>query len=308
MNRRDALKRMITATSTVVILDAELRQWVDASPTRKSLEPVVKERILTPAHEVLRLRLVKEYIDKGTTFNVFRSLKIQNRDGSWPNIDYGDTLSLPWKPLQHLSWLREMAVAYHSSSHAAYHNPLVLQGIERGLNFWYTRNPQAYNSWFELIGKPLALGRILFIMLKELNADLAKAGSKHLYDVDNCPGPKGKLYPASTWKGANLVWVATQTIYRGIINQDNTDIQKGLNDVTKEIVITTEVEGIQPDFSFHQHNHQIYNGGYGLNYLTDVCKWAERLEQTEFAFKKDKINILTGLALVQSNCCAKNLT
>lgn len=287
--------KRILALSALLLAPLATLHAADA-PATTGRGSVVGET-LPGASEVLRLRLVKEYVDKGTAFDALGYLKTQNRDGSWPTIDYGDTLSYPWKPLSHLSWLSEMAIAYHSPSHPAYHNPLVLQGIERGLDFWYQRKPRAYNSWFEVLGKPLALGRILVIMRKELDPALVKTGARYLYDLDTCPGPNGKPYPASTWKGANLVWLAAQTIYRGVITQDDADVQKGVDYLTREVEIGTAVEGIQPDFSFHQHNHQLYNGGYGLGYFGDECKWVERLEQTRFAFTKDKIDILTKLLL-----------
>jgi len=291
MNR---LTQFLSLPALLLLATGLLARAGEAPPTTGRGSVV---ETLPGASEVLRLRLVKEYVDRGTDFDVFGYLKTQSRDGSWPTIDYGDTLSYPWKPMSHLNWLSEMAIAYHTPSHPAYHSPLVLQGIERGLAFWYERKPRAYNSWFEVLGKPLALGRILFIMRKELDPALVKAGAGYLYDIDTCPGPNGKPYPASTWRGANLVWLAAETIYRGVIKQDNADVQQGVDYLTREVEIGTAVEGIQPDFSFHQHNHQLYNGGYGLGYFADECKWVERLEQTRFAFTKDKIDILTNLLL-----------
>ena len=36
----------------------------------------------------------------------------------------------------------------------------------------------------------------------------------------------------------------------------------------KELLVTDK-EGIQPDYSFHQHGHFIYNGSYGSNFLRE---------------------------------------
>ena len=253
-----------------------------------------------PAHEVLKLRLIEEYIKRGTTSNVFSSLETQNEDGSWSNVKYDDTSQMAWKALAHLSLLYNMAIAYRSPSHEAYRHPRILQGIEKGLEFWYQRKPTSTNYWYRVIGQQLTLGPILLIMQKEMNADLVETGVGYLYDVLDIPSPYGagsqKTLPASAWTGANLTWIAQETIWRGLIKQDEADIRKGLDYIRSEIEIVTR-QGIQPDFSFHQHGPQLYNGGYGLAYIGDACKWIERVEQTEFAFEKDKIDILTALLL-----------
>jgi chondroitin AC lyase len=70
-------------------------------------------------------------------------------------------------------------------------------------------------------------------------------------------------------------------------------IQKAAQSIADEIMIS-ENEGIQPDYSFHQHGHQLQFGNYGLSYGSDMIKWASIFEGTEFAFSPAKIEILRG--------------
>ena len=51
-------------------------------------------------------------------------------------------------------------------------------------------------------------------------------------------------------------------------------------------------EGIQRDFSFHQHGPQLYNGGYGLTFMIDMCNYATVLAGTRYAFAHDKLSLL----------------
>ena len=259
-----------------------------------------KKGIATSAHEVLRLRLIEEYVKKGTAPDVLSSLETQNRDGSWSHVKYDDTSQMSWKASAHLGLLYNMAIAYHSPSHAPYRDPRILQGIEKGLALWYQRKPTSTNYWYRVIGQQLTLGPILLLMQEEIKANLVDTGVGYLYDVLDVPSPYGpdskRTFPASAWTGANLIWIAQETIWRGLLKQDETDIRKGLGYIKSEIEIVTR-EGIQPDLSFHQHGPQLYNGGYGLSYIHDVCQWVERVEQTEFAFEKDEIDILTALLL-----------
>ncbi len=51
-------------------------------------------------------------------------------------------------------------------------------------------------------------------------------------------------------------------------------------------------EGIQRDFSFHQHGPQLYNGGYGLTLMVDMVNYATLLRGTRYAFAHDKLMLL----------------
>ena len=51
-------------------------------------------------------------------------------------------------------------------------------------------------------------------------------------------------------------------------------------------------EGIQRDFSFHQHGPQLYNGGYGLTLMVDMINYATLLRGTRYAFAHDKLMFL----------------
>ena len=56
-------------------------------------------------------------------------------------------------------------------------------------------------------------------------------------------------------------------------------------------------EGIQPDFSFHQHGPCLYSHGYGAAFIVDGSRIAAQLEGTGLAFPPEKIELLTRLIL-----------
>ncbi|MEI7676205.1 MAG: polysaccharide lyase family 8 super-sandwich domain-containing protein, partial [Bacteroidales bacterium] len=55
----------------------------------------------------------------------------------------------------------------------------------------------------------------------------------------------------------------------------------------------TENEGIQPDFSFHQHGAQLYSFGYGKAFIMRAVSYAYLAKGTAWEFKKEKIDILS---------------
>ena len=55
--------------------------------------------------------------------------------------------------------------------------------------------------------------------------------------------------------GQNKVWLAQNVIYTSLLTNNYISIELTSKSISEEIMIT-EREGIQPDFSFHQHGPQ----------------------------------------------------
>jgi chondroitin AC lyase len=96
--------------------------------------------------------------------------------------------------------------------------------------------------------------------------------------------------------GQNLVWVPEITALRGILERDPTLVATAYRRIAEEIRVSTG-EGIQPDFSFHQHGPCLYNHGYGAAFAGDCPRIATQVAGTGLAFPPEKITILSGLLL-----------
>ncbi len=98
------------------------------------------------------------------------------------------------------------------------------------------------------------------------------------------------------WIGQNLIWGVTLQIIRGIL-QDNPDtISAGYTRMYQEIRIS-EGDGIQPDFSFHQHGSQLYSGGYGLDFADDVGRFIAYAWGTPWQVPSDKLDLFSSYVL-----------
>lgn len=231
--------------------------------------------------DTLEMRLEEAYLE-GSSWNADTYFGSQLPDGSWDDINYDDRSRTSWDPVSHLSRLERMAIAYASEGNTYHHDSAMLDAIARGLAYWYARKPESDNWWYNDIGQQLELGPILIIMEDYLADSLIDTGAGYLND------------PEAT--GQNLVWYATQTVQRGCLRESPADVNTGLDAIKNEVVITTG-EGIQPDFSFHQHGPQLYNGGYGRGFLNDVSYWVHMSRGLSFGFSAAKIDILSGLIL-----------
>jgi chondroitin AC lyase len=192
----------------------------------------------------------------------------------------------------HLSRLVQMASAYSNPASPDYHSPKMLEGIVRGLQYWVkNRQPMPHQWWQNTIGQPLELSRILLPLEDVLPADLLRQ-SLFYYA---CPGQIDPRYAT----GQNLVWYAQQQLIRGALARSGEDVATASESLQNEISITTG-EGIQPDLSFHQHGPQLYNGGYGHDFMVDTCKYAAVLAGTRYAFTHEKLMLLADHLLLGS--------
>ena len=72
--------------------------------------------------------------------------------------------------------------------------------------------------------------------------------------------------------GQNKVWLAGNNLMRGLLTDDEALVAEARDQIAEEIVVT-DGEGIQDDWSFHQHGPQIQFGNYGLAYAEGLSFW-----------------------------------
>ena len=191
-----------------------------------------------------------------------------------------------WTPV-HLARGRDRERLRNPAS-PAYHSAAMLAGVERGLRYWYERRPLSNNWWNNTIGQPMAMERILVPLDGALPPDLFRTGLTYLYcptDVD----PRRRT-------GQNLVWYASQQLTRGVLTRSADDVAAASEAIQREIRITT-AEGMQPDFSFHQHGPQLSTVAMASAFIVDACRYATLLAGTRFAFTRDKLSLLAAYLL-----------
>lgn len=219
---------------------------------------------------------VERYItsDYSKTENYLTTL---NSEGGWGDIEYNDRDN-NWHPLNHLGRLLVMAYNYRKDTSQWYQNPELLAGLERAIGYWYTINPECDNWYKNKIAKQFYFNIIALLLEGEIDPSL------HLKMVND-------LTENPTMTGSNRTLLAISTFYKGVLENDSNKIKLGVSGVTDQIAVTTK-EGVQPDYSFHQHGKFIYNGSYGFNYLRESIWLATIVHGTQFAFPDYFIKVL----------------
>jgi len=205
-------------------------------------------------------------------------------DGSWPDIDYQDGSRSGWKTVRHLSNVATLARAYRSPGSKLQGDETLRRAVLSSLDYWLSHDFQNSNWWWNQIGVPRTLLPTLLLMKEELSAEQRGRAFTILR--------RAKI----GMTGQNLVWVTEITAVRGILEDDPELVAAAYGRIAQEIRLTTG-EGIQPDFSFHQHGPCLYNHGYGAAFAGDCSEIATQVAGTGFAFPPEKIALLGSLIL-----------
>lgn len=191
-------------------------------------------------------------------------------DGGWADIDYDNRNPADWGPLPHLTRMRSLAVS---------------NSVTAALDFWLERDPQSDNWWHNHLGSPIALGDTAILLndalTDEQRALIAERVDRAVYE---------------TMTGQNLIWAANAQLRRGILLNQPNIIVDALDRVKSEIVLT-EGDGVQPDYSFHQHGPLLYFAGYGHDFAVDAARLAYLCRDTAFRFAQPQVDVLTGYLL-----------
>ena len=233
-------------------------------------------------------RLRAEFLGQGSAADAQRFVDTLPDAGLWPDVDYADQGQGDWRAMVHLVRLRAIALASQKPEHSLHGKALTRQQLERGLRAWLVRKPVSTNWWHNTIGQQMFLAPILVLTRGLIDPALAGEATGMLFDPTQVP-------PAQT-TGQNLIWYATQQVIRGCLRGQAGDVAAASAAFQSQLRMTT-AEGIQADHSFHQHEAQLYSGGYGLGFLQDNAKAAAWLAGTPWAFATPGLELLADYAL-----------
>ena len=222
--------------------------------------------------------------NKPTEVQIGEILTLLKPDGSFSDLDYSDRTRGGWKLSEHLGRLLSMAIAWKLPQNSYFQSPKLKIPLFSVLDYWLKNDFINPNWWYPEIGVPKVLGQILVLLKDDLSEKEMADGLKIM--------ERSKI----SRTGQNKVWLAENVIFRSLLTNDLKQIELAVQSITEEIVVTTN-EGIQPDFSFHQHGPQQQFGNYGLAYAGDMTVLSIVFMGTPYAFAPEKLAILRNYLL-----------
>ena len=217
------------------------------------------------------------------TATVESDLSSLTPSGSWSDITYSSTAITDWSPATHLSRLEAMCQDYENPACSLYKNGPLGVGISAAYNYWVTVDPQSANWYDNQIAVPQDMGNILLL--------IASGGSSSIVSTSQLTAGTNEIYQAyvprstnsGTNTGENRVNRALACIDLGVLTDSSTLTSASFGAISDTLALTTS-DGIQPDYSFHQHGPQLYGGGYGMEFGSGVASVCLLGASTSFAF------------------------
>lgn len=240
------------------------------------MSPDPVDTVLQRAEQYLRKTMVA-----GDVATLMATL---NENNQWPDIDYADQQPSGWSTSAHLDRVRSMTLSWTDAMSKWYHNPALKNAIDRSLDHWLEKRYHNPNWWHNEIGVPRMMQDILVLLRHELRGERFKEAMEVL----------GQHKVGGT--GANLAWSADLGLHYGALSHNEAMMEQCSDLISKEIKVS-EAEGIQPDYSYHQHGARLQTCHYGDAFLGENVKIAWELRDTPWAFPEKKIDILVKFVL-----------
>ena len=213
--------------------------------------------------------------------------------GVFKDINYEKFYREKNLPIKHLERLYDMALVYvcNSDDNPYYKDKDILKKIESGLEFWHTKNFTCWNWWYNEVKEPQLMALTLILLRKGekiLNSELEY---KLLYRIKTKGGSPNK------YTGANKSDIALHWLYRACLIKDENLLTTAISQGYATVRLAPFKEGLQPDYSFFQHNTQFYVGGYGEEFLKGILMIAYYTHGTKFSIESAKLKLISDFAL-----------
>ncbi|MGM0487438.1 MAG: polysaccharide lyase 8 family protein [Planctomycetota bacterium] len=236
----------------------------------------------------LRVRQLQG-VDQGLRRQANRYARDLAEDGSWAGVDYADKSRARWKPSEHLNRLVALARAQQSWDGSSGGNGKLKQAVLAAFRHWIEKDYQSDNWWWNIIYTPRQLVDVMVLMENALPAEDLRKGLA----ITRRAWPKSDRQYMT---GANLVWRAKTAIKQACL-EGNCQLLHTAASAVDDTAKIKSGEGIQADYSFHQHGPQLYSGSYGMAFTGDWAEMASLLRNTQFAFDTKHVRNFRGYLL-----------
>ncbi|MDQ3276752.1 MAG: polysaccharide lyase beta-sandwich domain-containing protein [Bacteroidota bacterium] len=248
--------------------------------------PVFSRRIPEMDSVLSRYRqfLLRPVNHKALDSSVAKFIADYSPGAQWSDVDYKDTSSANWLTLGHLGRVEALALAWANPASSFYKSTALWSVTGKALDHWLEKRYQNRNWWHNEIGVPRIMRNILVLVGEQMRDEQRQQAMEVLAQHK----VKGT--------GANLVWSADLGMHYGLLKGDKELVAQTSRLIAQEIKVSKE-EGIQPDYSFHQHDQRLQTHSYGSSFLNEAVRLAWLLRNSPWAFSQEKINILIDFVL-----------
>ncbi len=234
---------------------------------------------------LIRDRLLEQERMNGipTDKEIRKILAEQQEDGSFRSVDYTDRNQTNWLATYHFGRLLSLGTAWRFGGVEMRGNMQLRSAVIRGLEYWIQAGYEPPGWWYQNIGVPAISLRVLLVMDGGLPRKLLTAFLPELT----------RPLPSWTLTAQNRNSIAVLRIRRGVVYRDAALLASGCRELAAGIRFAVPGhEGLQADYSYHQHGPQLQFGNYGMAFYQDVSQWAAVLRGTQFAWTPKQLDLV----------------
>jgi len=207
-------------------------------------------------------------------------------DGSWPDIDYTDQEVGNWKTSEHLHRVELLSLAFEKPGAPSCGDSAVASAVTLALDYWIAHRFKNLNWWHNEIGVPIMMRDIIVLLGDRLDG-YRRVGALSILN---------QYGRAHAGNGANTVWEASLGLDYALLTHNDALAAEQSAIIAREIHISSG-EGIQSDYSFHQHGPRLQQFHYGGSFLAFTSRLARELVGTAWAIPPDKVRLLVNMVL-----------
>ncbi len=206
-------------------------------------------------------------------------LQSMTNNESWSDIDYLSPARSAWVGREHIKRILKIARCYRSPKSKFFNDPKVLESLTRAITYWCDGGFECTNWWYNAIGVPKEFAPVLLLLEGKISDELMSRSIKILDPAER------------EMTGQNKVWLNGVTFIKGLLLGDTAILRRTSEAIKSELKISND-EGIQYDYSFHQHGAMQQFGNYGLAFASSQSYWMRVLSGTSYDFTADQKQIM----------------
>lgn len=241
--------------------------------------------------EVIRTRVLNDLLSPSVNDqHISVLIRTFQKERIWPGINYTDVSRTGFQLIEHLNNVYEMARAYRKPESKYHENEVALTIISSALDYWLENDFICDNWWWNEMGTPDKMGKLLLILDDKLTPEQKEKG---LYIAG-----RANLKAFGARPGGDLIQIASMRGNQALLQRNSEELKSLINAMISEIKISPDDRGLKPDMSFHHRTDKVISTlSYGLGYANSFADWAVKLRETKYALPDSATQLLTDFFL-----------
>jgi len=235
--------------------------------------------------ETIRQKVIAEMMSQRVNDNRINTLMTSfNKNGTWPGINYVDVSRTGFQHGEHLRNLVDLCRAYKKPGSKFKGDKMLKSVFNSALDYWLANDFICDNWWWNQIGTPDQLVKVLLIM----DSDLSKEQIFKLLPIVG----RANLSATGARPSGDRIKIAGILAKTLLFSRDEKQFSEVVKVIAGEIKFSTG-RGMQYDYSFHHREDRVTSTlSYGTGYADAFAEWALLTSGTIYSFPEAAMNLL----------------